>query len=159
MASHENIIFSDETSEKIVRKIREGDYSPILQQLFRQEESTLVIDYLYFKHIAGQTTYSIITDLLIQIVDSIVKRYNTFYVYVNMRSCSLSDVDKHKAYMTSLVQTLRDRYTDKLELCYITNASFVFTSLYNFLCLIIDKKTQQKIQLVNGSGKAIKTAF
>jgi hypothetical protein len=155
----ENIIFSDETSEKIVKKIREGDYIPILQQLFRQEYNTLVIDYLYFKHIAGQSTYSIITDILIQTVDCILKQHDTFFVYVNMRSCSLTDVDKHKAYMTSLVQTLRDRYADKLEQCYITNASFVFTSLYNFLCMIIDKKTQQKIQLVSSSGKAIKTAF
>ncbi len=155
----ENIIFSDETSEKIVTKIRDGNYVSILEQLFRQENDTIVIDYLYFKYIAGQTTYTIITELLLSIIDTIVKQNNTFYVYVNMRSCSLSDIDKHKTYMTSLVQILRDRYTDKLEQCYITNASFVFTSIYNFLCLIIDKKTQQKIQLVNNSGKSIKLGF
>jgi hypothetical protein len=155
----ENIIFSDETSEKIVTKIRDGNYVSILEQLFRQENDTIVIDYLYFKYIAGQTTYTIITELLLSVIDTIVKQHNTFYVYVNMRSCSLSDIDKHKTYMTSLVQILRDRYTDKLEQCYITNASFVFTSIYNFLCLIIDKKTQQKIQLVNNSGKSIKLGF
>ena len=155
----ENIIFSDETSEKIVTKIRDGNYVSILEQLFRQENDTIVIDYLYFKYITGQTTYTIITELLLSVIDTIVKQHNTFYVYVNMRSCSLSDIDKHKTYMTSLVQILRDRYTDKLEQCYITNASFVFTSIYNFLCLIIDKKTQQKIQLVNNSGKSIKLGF
>ena len=45
-------------------------------------------------------------------------------------------------------ETLKTRFPDKLEKCFVYDVSFVFYQCYSIISNFLDKKTQQKIQLI-----------
>jgi hypothetical protein len=69
-------------------------------------------------------------------------------VHVNLKKLTLIDIDKHKEFIQDMSGHLKNKYPDKLIKCYIYNAPFVFSQIFNIVSLFIDKDTQKKIELI-----------
>ena len=135
-------------SEKIISKIKNGEWNDIFEGLCSIKDNVLILDYIFFKHFATKVTYSIIINYVTNNIDTILSNNEKFTVYVNLKKLTLGDIDKHKDFIHDLSLFLKDKYPDKLTKCYIYNAPFVFSQIFNIVSLFIDKDTQLKIELV-----------
>jgi hypothetical protein len=93
-------------------------------------------------------TYSIIINYVTNNIDTILSNNEKFTVYVNLKKLTLVDIDKHKDFIHDLSLFLKNKYPNKLTKCYIYNAPFVFSQIFNIVSLFIDKDTQLKIELI-----------
>ena len=137
------------SSEKIIDKVRNGNWNDIFKGLCCIKENNIVLNYIYFKYIANDETYSYIMNHITNNIDQILQTNNEFSVHVNMKSLTIVDIDKHKEFVQQISLFLKDNYPDKLEKCYVYNAPFMFSNLFNIVSIFIDKETQKKIELVN----------
>lgn len=145
-----NEIFSENSSsEKIVDKIKKGEWSDILSNMCFIKENTLILNYIYFKHFAIQQTYSFILKHITNNIDKILLTSSDFMVRVNMKNLTIVDIDRHKLFIQNISGYLKDKYPQKLSKCYIYNAPFVFAQFFNIVSMFVDKETQKKIELVN----------
>lgn len=139
------------SSEKIVSNIKNGEWNSILRGLCNIKDDAIVMDYVYVKYFATKITYNIIINHITNNIDEILSKYPKFNVYVNLKKLTLVDVDKHKDFIQNISIILRDRYPDKLTKCYIYNAPFVFSQIFNMISYFIDKDTQTKVELVQNN--------
>jgi hypothetical protein len=137
-----------ETPEKIMNKIQKGELNDILSKLCFVNENNIVIDYIYFKYLATNTTYNYILIYITNNINNILLKNNDFVVHVNMKKISLTDIDKHKLFIQNFSSYLKENYPDKLSKCYIYNAPTIFKQILNIISVFIDKETQTKIELV-----------
>lgn len=148
-----NEIFSENNentcSEKIVDKIKKGEWSDVLSNMCFIKENNLILNYIFFKHFAIQQTYSFILKHITNNIDKILLTSSDFIVCVNMKNLTIIDIDKHKLFIQNISGYLKDKYPQKLSKCYIYNAPFVFAQFFNIVSMFIDKETQKKIELVN----------
>jgi len=135
-------------SEKVISKIKKGEWSDIFQGLCNFKENYIFIDYIFFKHFATKETYSIILNHITKTIDNVLVNNEYFIVYVNMKNLTLIEIDKHKLFIQNISGFLKSKYPNKLTKCYIYNAPFVFSQIFNLICMFIDKETQSKIELV-----------
>ena len=140
--------FENSSSEKIISKIKNGHWQDIYDGLCNSHHQNIRIDYVYFKHFATKETYPLISSLITNKIDSVLKNNNNFTVYVNMKSLSLSELEKHMDFIQYISKLLRDKYPNKLLKCFIFNAPFVFSQLFNIISFLIDKETLSKIELI-----------
>jgi hypothetical protein len=135
--------------EIIVKKIKQGNFSDILLGFCKTFNETLIIDFSYFKYIANKDTYEIITNLIIDSVEKLLKFQDSLIIHINMKKLTIHDLDKHKNYIYEILHFFKLNYPDKLSNCYIYNAPFIFDKLIKIINRIFDKKTQDKIKLVS----------
>jgi hypothetical protein len=135
-------------SEKIMEKIRTNKFSEIFEGLGYIKNDGFVMDYKYFKYFATNFTYEIITKYIDSNIMDILKTYNTFNIYINMQSLSITDVDKHREYICFMSKFFSERYPNRLHKCYVYNAPFIFEKVFSMIHSFIDKETQTKINLV-----------
>jgi len=136
------------SSEKIISKIKNGEWEYILKCLCVNNGTTIFIDYTYFKHFATKETYNIILNHIINNIDSVLTNHDLFYVHLNMKNLTISDIDKHKMFIQHISFVLKNKYPNKLTKCYIHNASFIFSQIFNIICMFVDKETQEKIEVI-----------
>lgn len=136
------------SSEKIIDKIKKGEWTDILNNLCFIKENVIIIDYIYFKHFASKDTYGFILTHITNIIDKQLNEDNTFRLHINMKTLTILDIDKHKLFIQNISNYLKEKYPQKLEKCYIYNAPFVFSQIYNIICKFVDKDTQRKIELI-----------
>jgi hypothetical protein len=139
---------NDSISEKIITKIKKGEWNEVLNSLCDIKNNKIIIDYIYFKYFATKETYNIILALISKNIDTILSSHNTFSVYINMKSLTMVEIDKHKFFIQHIASILKEKYPSKLGKCYIYNAPFVFSQFFNIICLFVDKETISKIELV-----------
>lgn len=137
------------SSEKIIDKVRNGNWNDIFKGICCIKENNIVLNYIYFKYIANDETYSYIMNHITNNINQILQTNNEFSVHVNMKSLTIVDIDKHKEFIQQISLFLKDNYPNKLEKCYVYNAPFMFSNLFNIVSIFIDKETQKKIELVN----------
>jgi prophage DNA circulation protein len=65
-----------------------------------------------------------------------------------MNSITLLHIEKYFPFIQQISEVLKTTFPDKLNTCYIYNAPYIFSKLFSVVSMFIDKKTQQKIQLV-----------
>jgi hypothetical protein len=145
----EEKIFNITTSDKIINKIKLGDSEYIFNGLCNYENNELYLDYIFFKHFASALTYDIILQLITNTINNILKKHNTFIVHANLKLLTILDIDKHKTFISTLSNHLKESYPNKLDKCNIYNSPLIFSQLYNIVSLFIDKETQKKIKLVS----------
>lgn len=143
-------IFSenDNNSEKIKEQIRSFKFGEIFDGLCYIKDETLFLDYAYFKYFATKETYDIITQLIISRIDIILLKKTLFLVHINIRLLTFIEIDKHKNFIISLCNVLKDKYPKKLLGCFIHNAPFIFSQIFSIISMVVDKETQNKIKLV-----------
>lgn len=143
-----NIFLTNDSIELIVNKIKKGDLNDILSKLCYVEKNAVIINYIYFKYLATETMYNYILMYITNNIDNILLKYSEFIVHVNMYKLSISDIDKHQTFINNFSFVLKEKYPNKLLICYIYKAPFMFKQIFNMISMFIDKETQEKIKLV-----------
>lgn len=110
-------------------------------------------DYKLFKFLYNHISIEKILQHIINVINSILNKYDTFIVHVNIKSLTLLDIDKYKEFIQIMSIKLKELFNDKLEKCYIYDAPYIFSSVFNFLNMFIDKKTQDKLEIVCKTNK------
>lgn len=136
------------TSEKIIEKIKNNKFSEIFEGLSYIKNDGLVVDYKYFKYLATLHTYDIITNYIDNRISEILTTHKNFTIYINMKSISISDVDKHRNYISYISKFFSEKYPNLLYKCYIYNAPYIFEKIFSMICVFIEKETQDKIHIV-----------
>jgi hypothetical protein len=145
------IMFDTDTlkvSENILSKIRQGDWQFILNGICNIRDNALIMDFIYVKHFSTTQTQQIIIDLIVNNIDKILNVNSKFIVHVNIHNMKLKDVDNNRDFIRTISKCLKERFPDKLDKCYIYNATTMFSQILNVISLFIDKDTKEKIQLV-----------
>jgi hypothetical protein len=145
------IMFDTDTlkvSENILSKIRQGDWQFILNGICNIRDNALIMDFIYVKHFSTTQTQQIIIDLIVNNIDKILNVNSKFIVHVNIHNMKLKDVDNNRDFIRNISKCLKERFPDKLDKCYIYNATTMFSQILNVISLFIDKDTKEKIQLV-----------
>ena len=143
-----NLFLESSSSEKIITKIKNGEWTDILNTLCNVKDNLVILDNNYFKYFAAKETYDIILSHVVNNIDAILSAYDGFIVHVNMKGLTVSDVDKHYKFIQNISLLFKQKYPNKLTKCFIHNPPFVFSQIFNMVSLFIDKETQTKIELV-----------
>ena len=143
-----NIFSANDNIEKIIDNIKKGNINDILSKLCFVQKNAVIINYIYFKYLATETTYNYILMYITNNIDNILLNNSEFIVHVNMHKLSISDIDKHQTFINNLSFVLKEKYPNKLLKCYIYKAPFMFKQIFNMISVFIDKETQEKIELV-----------
>ena len=138
---------------KLFSEKKNCNWDEMLNSLCYINDDAIVLDYTYFKYFAVKETYSIILNYIITQIDHLLSVNNYFVVNVNMKNLTISDIDKHKTFIQNISTICKNKYPNKLLKCYIYNAPFVFSQIYNIVSMFIDKVTQQKIELISPNKK------
>lgn len=139
------------TLSQIKQKLKDGNWTDILNNVCFIKENEVILDYLYFKHFANGDTYQLILSTIVNNIDSILNINPHFVVHINMKSLGISDIEKHKDFIQTISEFFKQRYGGKLLKCYIYNPPFVFAQIFNIIATFIDKETQHKIVLIDNT--------
>jgi hypothetical protein len=114
-----------------------------------ENTNDILLDYRYFKCFISQDAYDSVFSHFYNLIKKILETNNTFTIHVYIKSLSLIDIDKYYTFIGKISQIMKDAFPDKLYKCYIYNASFIFSQLIKIISRFVDKKTQDKIQLID----------
>lgn len=142
-------MFDINAKEYVLTKIKNKDYSNIFDNLCKVVDDVLYIDYTYFKYLANETTYDVMDNIILLSINTVLSKYPTFTVHVNMKLLSITDINKHINFIKYICQKLSVLYPDKLHKVYIYNAVFIFSKAFGLIKNFLDIKTQEKIYLVD----------
>lgn len=114
-----------------------------------ENNNEIMINHDYLKKIKQYTSETTILNYMIFIIDSVLKKHTTFIANVYIDNLTLLDIDKNKYFIQNMRHILKEKFPDKLEICYIHNTPYLFSQLYSLLKVWVDKKTLAKIKLRN----------
>jgi len=133
----------------IKSNLSKHDFDDILSNLcFSLDSGDILIDYRYFKFISTPNNHQAIIYYITSVIKTSLLSHNTFTIHVNMESLSLLHIEKYFDFIKNVSQVLKSSFPDKLNICYIYNAPYIFYKIISIISIFIDKKTQQKIKLV-----------
>jgi len=135
-------------SNQIIKKIRDQQFKEILNGIGHIRNNCIIIEFKFFKYFSMQSTHDLITCHMDQITSEIVSKYTNFNVHLNLQSFSIADADKHSTYIRSIASFFANKYPEKLNKCYIYNASFFFETILKIINTFIDKDTLKKLVLI-----------
>ena len=115
-----------------------------------ENENNIVINYNFLKNILNAQTYDLINIKVKKIFDDVLKNYSDFNVKVFIKTLTINDIDKHKIFIYSISNILKNEYPNKLSKCIIYEGSYIFANIYSIISIFIDKKTLEKI-IINGN--------
>jgi hypothetical protein len=144
----DNFNRNSNSSEKIILKIKKGEWTDIYKGLCHVTNNSITMEYIYFKHFATKDTYPIIQRLLTNSIETILLNNNNFIFHVNMKHLTISEIDKHRDFIQDISKLLKDNYPNKLYKCYVYNAPFIFSQVLNIISLFVDKETITKIEVI-----------
>jgi hypothetical protein len=140
--------FESFTSDKILLKIKKGQWQEIYDGICHIQNKCIKMDFIFFKHFANKETYPLILSIITNKIDTLLLNENKFTVYVNMKSLTVAELEKHMDFIQHFSKLLRDKYPNKLLKCFIYNAPFVFSQLFQIISFFIDKETLSKVELI-----------
>ena len=140
---------TDDHPQKIKKNLLKICHYEVLNRFcFVIRDNHIVLDYRYFKFIANKENYQVIIQTIIGIMRECLEKYDLMNVHLNMKSLTLVDIDRHYSFIREISEIMQKTFPDKLQKCFVYNAPFLFSQLYNTISMFIDKTTQKKIQLV-----------
>ena len=141
-------LFSDNhiKSTQILTKIKLNKIQEVLEGYAHIKDNAIIMDLKFSKYYANQHTYDIMTNYIDNLVGLLITKHSVFDVYINIQSLSFTDIDKHNVYFKYVALLLSDKYPNRLNKCYIYNASTIFETVLNIMSHFIDKDTQVKLQ-------------
>jgi hypothetical protein len=123
-----------------------------LHKFCNVKENNIFIDYQIFKYFANESNYDKITYVILSFFKNILKTYDTFIIHLSLKQLTIKELDKHYKYISNSCEIFKNEFPDKLHVCFIYNAPFIFTQIISILSSFIDKKTQNKIKLLDKSA-------
>ena len=115
---------------------------------FQLKNNDIVLDYRYFKFLSRPENYEAIIQHIIYVIQNVLKTQELFVFHVNMSSTTLLHIEKYFGFIKQMSEILKTMFPEKLKVCYIYNAPYIFSNLFAVISAFIDKRTQQKIKLV-----------
>lgn len=116
------------------------------------------IQYKYVKELVAhyndtvpQDIYNIILQKLVDTIDDVLLDFSEFSMTIYLKDIVLKDVHRHRNFILQIATVMKSKYQDKLKICYINNAPFVFQQIFTIINPFIDKKTKKKI-IVNDAN-------
>jgi len=141
---------TDDHPQKIKKNLLKICYHEVLNRFcFVIRDNHIVLDYRYFKFIANKENYAVIIQTVVGIMRGCLEKHELMIVHLNMKSLTLVDIDRHYSFIRDISEIMQRTFPDKLRKCFVYNAPFLFSQLYNTISMFIDKTTQKKIQLVS----------
>jgi hypothetical protein len=143
--------FSSNEHIKIAKtNIMKTCFNDVISHLcFALESENILLDYRFFKFIASADNYEFIICYIVSVIQCVLNKHETFILHVNLDSLSLLHIEKHFGFIKKMSEVLKTTFPDKLNICHIYNAPFIFSKVISIISVFVDKKTQQKIKLVN----------
>jgi hypothetical protein len=141
-------MFNDIPKEQILNDFKNGNFKEILNNFCYINDNIIIVNYMYFKYLANQTTYNIFTNLILNCIDNILSSYDKFDCHISIKKLNVVEINKHLSYIRQFSNLLKERYQDKMRKCTIHNASNLFSQIYDMIVPFIDKDTQKKIELI-----------
>jgi hypothetical protein len=135
-------------STEILEMIKQKKFNAILDGIGHIKDNCIIIEFKFFKYFSMPVTHDLITSHMDQLIKELTTKYDTFNVHVNLQSFSIADADKHSTYCKAVNGYFAEAYPDKLNMCYVYNASFVFETIFKVAKVFMDKDTLKKIVLV-----------
>jgi hypothetical protein len=142
--------FSSNEHIKIAKaNIMKTCFTDVLSRLcFSLNYENIILDYRYFKFIAFADNYEFVISYIVSVIKSALHKHETFILHVNLDSLTLLHIEKYFGFIKQISEVLKTTFPEKLNVCYIYNAPYIFSNLFAVISAFIDKRTQQKIQLV-----------
>ena len=142
--------FSSNEHIKIAKaNIMKTCFNDILSKLcFALDSQNIILDYRYFKFIASVDNYDFLINYIVTVIQNVLNKHETFILHVNLDSLALLHIEKHFGFIKKISEVLKIAFPDKLNICHVYNAPFIFSKIISILSAFVDKKTQQKIKLV-----------
>ena len=139
--------------------ISDSEFIAFTEHLYKnfcyvKNENNIYIHYKSFKTISNffkNNNNNYILNYLVKTIELVLSKYDFFNIHANLDSLTLLDIDKNKDFIQYISIVLKQRFSDKLDKCYIYDSPFIFTQLFNMISFLIDKKTQKKIILVGNN--------
>ena len=123
-------------------------WTEVLNKFCHYIGNEMWIDYAIFKLVATKSTYSDILTHLYNILQHISLNGSRATIYLNMKSLTVGDLDKHRSFIFDTIKKLSEELPDTLEVCYCYKTPFVFAQVYSMISVAIDKETRQKVKIV-----------
>jgi hypothetical protein len=140
---------SNENIKNTKKNIMKTCMNDVLSHLcFSIDSENIILDFRYFKFLSSSENYDLMISYIVSIIQNVLKNKETIIFHVNMDTITLLHVEKHFGFIKNFSQILNNKFPDRLDICYIYNASFVFSKILGIVSVFIDKTTQQKIKLV-----------
>ena len=142
-----NLSSKPQINNNINLKLNEDKLNELLNNFCHiKTNNEIELNYKFFKIINTFIDKNYILNYLIYIVENVLVKYQTFVVHVNIEKLTLLEVEKNRDFVQDMSNILREKFPDKLEICFIYEGSFIFKQIYNLLSIFIDKKTLKKIK-------------
>ncbi len=139
---------TNENYKKIKNKLTFCIKEILSNWCFPVKENEIILDTQFFILIANLDNYGPIMNSAISLIEEILKTNETIIVHLNMKSFTLTHLEKHYSFIKNICILLQEKFPDKLEKCLVYNAPFLFAQLFSIVSKFIDKKTQKKIKLI-----------
>ena len=120
----------------------------ILDKMCYYKENIVIFDYKIFKLIGSKATYDAIFQHFENIIMQILLNYPNVNVHACMKSMSISELDKHKDFISSVCKIFNTKYANVLNKCFIYQAPSVFTQIYSVISIFLHKETREKITVL-----------
>jgi hypothetical protein len=118
---------------------------------FIYKENHIVINYCYLKWLMKNGIYK--NEDLIEYIMNVFKEtlgfHKNFILHINSNHLTMIDIDKYYLFIKNISLIMKETFPNKLNKCFVYNASFIFSKLFSILSVFIDKATIQKIKIVD----------
>ena len=104
------------------------------------------LNHAILKQIFPYTTTNSLIEHMIQVIETILQTHKQIVVVLDLSKLTINDIEKYKQFIQESAIILSNKFTDILQVCYITNAPFIVTQLIKVFAIFIDK---DKIILVD----------
>jgi hypothetical protein len=108
----------------------------------------IMLDYRYFRCFIQKDDLDNVFQYFYKTIENVLETHDTFNIHVYIKSLSMLDIDKYYSFINKISQIMKDAFPDKLGVCYIYEASFIFSQLIKVISKFVDKKTKDKIKLI-----------
>ena len=114
-------------------------------------DNNIVLNYQYFKFIGNSKTYTVLIQHIVNVFEKCLSSQPTLKIHLYIKTVTLADINKHLTFIKLFTETLKMKFPDKLEKCFIYDPSFIFSQIYGIISKFIDKPTLQKIEVIKNS--------
>jgi dihydrofolate reductase len=136
----------NQNSNNINLKLNEDKLNELLNNFCNIKlNNEIVLNYKYFKIIHTFIDKNYILNYIIRIIENVLVKHETFIIHANIEKLTLLEIEKNRDFVQNMSNVLKDKFPDKLDICFIYEGSFIFKQIYNLLSHFIDKKTLKKI--------------
>jgi len=120
----------------------------ILNNICYVYKNNLVIQHAFFKNFGNKNNYDIITQHIVNNINSILTHYDLINVHCSLHKMDLLDLEKHYDFLMCICKLMQSAYPNKLNKFYIYQPPFIYSKIYSIISTFIDKTTRARIKLI-----------